>query len=150
MFMFRGARKIPHHCRGPIALILVAAGFAVWASGLLIGNALTSNVAVDHHAIVVTHGLHGTAYLIFASATVIIRRSLLDAFGKSSASLLHVGLALIGIVNLYGAFAYAEATRGLTHRSTELINYGVPVALLVLSASSIIAVRALMQRRSKT
>ena len=119
----------------------------VWASGLLIGNVLASHAAVDHEAIVVTHGLHGVAYLIFASSTVIVRPSLVDVYGKRSVNLLHIGLTLVGLVNLYGAYAYAVESRGPTHWSSDVINYGIPVALLALGVSSISAARAITNDR---
>lgn len=121
----------------------------VWASGLLIGNALASHAAVDHKAIVVTHGLHGVAYLIFASATIIVRPSLVDVYDKRSVNLLHIGLTLVGVINLYGAFEYAVKSRGPTHWSSDVINFGIPVALLALGAASISALRALLRRHSK-
>jgi len=59
-------------------------------------------------------------------------------------------LTLVGIVNLYGAYVYAVESRGPTHWSSDVINYGIPVALLTLGAASISALRALLRRQSKS
>ncbi len=136
--------------RARLALKVVGLGFAVWSLGLLLGNLMATHSISDHEAIVANHGLHGMAYLIFASAIFVVREGFRQVCGPVSMACAQAGLILQGALNIEGAYEFAVDSRGPSHLSSEIINYGIPVALLLLSVSCIGASRAGRRRSTRT
>lgn len=135
--------------RRTVALGVAGVGFVVWSLGLLLGNLLAAHVSTRHSGVVINHGLHGAAYIVFTLAAVIVRGSLAGAIGRNSVGLLFGGLSLLGVLNLYGAYDFAVNDEGISPETTDIINYGVPLALGMLGAALLSASFVLWGQRKK-